>query len=138
MKLKIITGIGMLILVVVTACQSDEQLEFKHYYSGGHVIYETNCQNCHGANGEGLKSLIPPLTDSAYLKTNKAMLPCAVKYGLKGKITVLNRSFEGEMPKSDLAPIEIAMALTYITNSFGNKMNTITSQQVEGELGKCK
>jgi mono/diheme cytochrome c family protein len=138
MKLKIIAGIVFLLSILVISCQSDENVEFDRYYSAGSLVYQTKCQNCHGVHGEGLQGLIPPLTDSVYLKNNRALLPCAVKYGLKGKIAILNRQFESEMPPNDLAPIDLAKVLTYITNSFGNKMGTITSDEVNADLAKCK
>lgn len=138
MKLKIITCIGFLLLAMIVACQSVEEQEFKRYYSGGSLIYQAHCQNCHGANGEGLNGLIPPLKDSTYLKTNKTMLACVIKYGAKGKVTISDKLYEGEMPASDLAPIEIAKALTYITNSFGNKLGIINSEQVEADLRSCR
>lgn len=143
MKLKHIRVIVLVLFVTVTigmvvSCQSDEQVEFNRYYSAGSLVYQTHCQNCHGVHGEGLQGLIPPLTDSAYLKTNKDILACSVKFGLKRRITILNRQFEGTMPPNDLAPMNLAMALTYVTNSFGNKLGTITSEQVESDLAKCK
>ncbi|MDB5010466.1 MAG: hypothetical protein JWQ06_1255 [Mucilaginibacter sp.] len=138
MKLNIIIGLGLICLSLIISCQSEDQLEFKRYYSSGSLIYQNRCQNCHGAKGEGLSALIPPLTDSAYLKTNKETLACAVKYGLKGKINISQKVFEGQMPANDLAPVAIAEVLTYITNSFGNKMGTITSEQVNKDLAKCK
>jgi len=138
MKLKLISGIFLLLTVLIVSCQSDEQVEFYRYYSGGSAIYQTHCQNCHGSKGEGLQALIPPLTDVAYLKNNKALLACFLKNGLKGKIIINGREFEGEMPADDLAPIEIAKVLTYVTNSFGNKMATINLQMVESDLKKCR
>jgi len=138
MKLNIIAGIGFIVVLFVVSCQSDEQLEFDRYYSAGSLIYQTHCQNCHGANGEGLQGLMPPLTDPVFLKANKAILSCSVRYGLKGKIIISKRLFVEEMPPNNLAPIEIANVLTYITNSFGNKMGIITSQNAENDLAKCK
>jgi mono/diheme cytochrome c family protein len=137
MKLKIIIGLGILV-AMIAACQSDDQLEFKHYYASGSVVFQTHCQNCHGRNGEGLQGLIPPLTDSIYLKTNKDLLACSIKNGLKGKINIVGKEFDGSMPANDFAPIEIAEVLTYITNSFGNKLGTVTSQNVDSNLPKCK
>jgi mono/diheme cytochrome c family protein len=138
MKFKIIGGILLMLSILIISCQSDEQLEFKRYYSAGSLVYQTHCQNCHGANGEGLQGLMPPLTDSVFLKTNKATLACFVKYGLKEKITISKRPFYSQMPPSDdLPPIEIANVLTYVTNSFGNNMGTINADQVAGDLGKC-
>jgi mono/diheme cytochrome c family protein len=137
MKLKLIIGILFILTVLIASCQSDEQVEFYRYYAGGSALYQTHCQNCHGKNGEGLQALIPPLTDSSYLKNNKTLLACFIKNGLKSKITINGREFEGEMPVDNLSPIEIAKVLTYVTNSFGNKMATINLQTVQGDLEKC-
>jgi len=138
MKLKIIAVIVFLLFLLFVSCQSDEQMEFNRYYSSGSLIYQNHCQNCHGTNGEGLQGLIPSLKDSVFLKYNKNTLACLVKYGLKKNITILKRSYDSEMPPNDLAPIQIANVLTYITNSFGNKMGTITLPQVGIDLTKCK
>ncbi|CAN5119442.1 hypothetical protein BH09BAC6_BH09BAC6_18970 [soil metagenome] len=139
MKLTTTGTIAFFLLIfIIVSCQSEGGLEFDRYYSGGSLLYQSRCQNCHGANGEGLAALIPPLTDSVYLRTNKAGLACFTKNGLKGKITVAGRSFEGQMPYTDMAPIEIAKVLTYVTNSFGNKMGVLTTQQVAEDLKKCE
>ncbi|MDN3584768.1 c-type cytochrome [Mucilaginibacter flavus] len=127
-----------MITAIVSSCQSDAQVEFSRYYAGGASIYQEHCQNCHGEKGEGLQSLIPPLTDSIYLKNNKKLLACFLQNGLKGKITVNKSDFDDEMKPTDLAPIEIAKVLTYVTNSFGNKMGTVNLQMVEGDLAKCR
>jgi len=138
MKLKVISGICFLLFVLIVSCQSDESIEFKRYYSAGSLVYQTHCQNCHGAKGEGLSALIPPLTDTTYIKENLKSLACNIKYGLKGKINLAGKSFDDVMPaEADLTPIEIAQAITYITNSFGNKQGTTTADQVNDDLGKC-
>ncbi|MCC8426161.1 cytochrome c [Mucilaginibacter sp. UR6-11] len=138
MKLKIISAIGLLIAVLFFSCQTEDEITFARYYSTGSVVYQNKCQNCHGKDGQGLSALMPPLTDSVFLKANKALLPCIVKYGAKGKLMIINQHpFEGNMPPVDLAPIEIAEVLTYVTNSFGNKAGVVTAQQVEADLSKC-
>ena len=138
MKLKAIGLIGSLLILLIVSCQNDQQVEFTRYFTGGSLVYQTHCQNCHGTNGEGLQGLIPPLTDSAYLKKNKASLACSIKFGLKGKININNREFEGEMPANDISPIEMARVLTYVTNSFGNKGGTISLDMVNADLANCK
>ncbi|HTD98036.1 MAG TPA: cytochrome c [Mucilaginibacter sp.] len=137
MKLRIIGAISAVIILFIVSCESEESLEFKRYYSTGAVVYQTHCQNCHGAKGEGLSDLMPPLTDTAYLKNNKTALACLVKFGLKGKITINSKTYDDTMPVVELTNMEIAQVLTYIGNSFGNKLNTIDFQQVENDLGKC-
>lgn len=138
MKLKVIGIIAILLIVIGASCQSDDQIEFKRYYSGGNLVYLQHCQNCHGDKGQGLSALIPPLTDSIYLKNNRSKLACFIKNGLKGKITVAGRSFDDQMQPDDIAPLEIAKVLTYVTNSFGNKMGTVTLQQVQSDLKNCQ
>ncbi|WP_295798562.1 cytochrome c [Mucilaginibacter sp.] len=138
MKTRLIVFAFMAMLVIAASCQNDGQIEFNRFYSNGSVVYQAHCQNCHGAKGEGLQGLIPSLTDSIYLKNNKNTLACQLNSGLKGKITILNKEFEGEMPASKLSPLEIAQVLTYVTNSFGNKLGTINTDRVNTDLAKCK
>ena len=143
MMLKRISGIlfalaFLAVISVLVSCQDEKQLEFERYYSAGSLVYQQHCQNCHGAKGEGLQSLIPPLTDSIYLKNNKNSLACFVKFGLKEKITISNKVFEGSMPANELTPIEIAEVLTYVTNSFGNKIGTVNLDIISSNLAGCK
>ncbi len=139
MKLKIIGAISFLLaLFFIVSCESETSIEFKRYYSVGAEVYQTHCQNCHGVKGEGLSALIPPLTDSIYLKNNKTSLACYIKSGLKGTITINGKAFDDVMPANDLSPMELAQALTYVCNSFGNKLNVINQEQVEADLAGCK
>jgi hypothetical protein len=65
-------------------------------------------------------------------------LACYIKSGLKGPIAISGKTFDDAMPANELSPMEIAQALTYVCNSFGNKLNTINQEQVEADLAKCK
>ena len=138
MKWKV-TGFLALFVVILVACQSEQELEFARYYSGGSVVYQSKCQNCHGSDGKGLAALIPALTNQVNLKANKSSLACLVKYGSKTHtINPAGKTFGGEMPATDLPNVDIAKVLTYATNSFGNKLGTITTQQIENDLKACK
>ncbi|RZA01097.1 MAG: c-type cytochrome [Sphingobacteriaceae bacterium] len=137
MKAGIISIIALLVVILIS-CQSQDELEFKRYYTTGKVVYQSKCQNCHGDNGQGLSALIPPLTDSVYLQANKHELPCIIKHGLNKPITVHGKAFLGQMPATDLAPVEMAEVITYITNSFGNKMGVTTTQMAEDDLNECE
>jgi len=138
MKLKIIIGLSFLLFVFIASCQSEQGIEFARYYSSGSLLYQSHCQNCHGTKGEGLNALIPPLTDTLFIKNNIHLLPCLVKNGLRGKVTINKREFTEKMPPNDLAPIEIANVLTYVANSFGNKRGTIDVTQVGNDLNNCR
>jgi mono/diheme cytochrome c family protein len=138
MRTGIVIGSILLLIAVMVSCQSEQQVEYYRYYSAGAAVYQNHCQNCHGDKGQGLAALIPPLTDTAYLKTNKKYLACCLKNGLDGKITVNHIAFDGKMPATELSPIEIAQVLTYVTNSFGNKAGLMSTDDVERDLKKCK
>lgn len=126
-------------VITIASCQSENEQTYNRYYSMGSVLYIQHCQNCHGTNAEGLGSLIPPFTDSAYLRKNLDRLPCFIKNGLKDTITVAGKKFSGNMPaQGNLSSIEIAEILTYVTNSFGNKMGLTDAEKVNGALAGCK
>ena len=124
--------------IFLVSCENENSIEFKRYYSSGALVYQSHCQNCHGENGQGLSALIPPLSDSAYLRKNLVSIPCYIKNGLKGQINIKGKIFEDAMPANDLSPVEIAQVLTYVGNSFGNKLNTIDEQSVQKNLAVCK
>ncbi len=134
MKWKV-SGFLALFVFILAACQSEQEIEFARYYSGGSVIYQSKCQNCHGSDGKGLAALIPPLTQ---IKTDKAVLACLVKYGSKSALNAADKTFGNQMPATDIPAVDVAKVITYVTNSFGNKMGTTTTDQVEKDLKGCK
>ncbi|MBS1530790.1 MAG: cytochrome c [Bacteroidetes bacterium] len=139
MKIRFVIGLVLFFTVLfIISCESDSSIEFKRYYSEGAQIYQTRCQNCHGKNGEGLLSLIPPLTDSIYFKNNKATLACFIRRGSKDPIVVNGKGFASVMPRQDLAPVELAEVITYIQNSFGNKFGLTEVDDVQRVLNNCK
>ncbi|MEC3880359.1 c-type cytochrome [Parapedobacter sp. 10938] len=119
---------GLLSLyMVLHSCQSEQAIRTAQYTVNGKDVYTTHCQNCHGANGEGLGKLYPPLTDSTFLSTHREQLACIVKYG------------KAEMPANPtLSPIEIAYVLTYIGNSFGHSMDMFTQEEIHSGLKACR
>jgi mono/diheme cytochrome c family protein len=124
---------------IIYSCQSAQQLEQDRYYVNGRDLYIAHCQNCHGAKGEGLAQLAPPLTDTVFLKENKNRLAGFIKHGLEGPITVGGKVYNEKMPaEADMADIDIAQLLVYITNTFGNKQGMYTTEQVAADLKNYK
>jgi len=120
------------------SCQSEAELEYQHYYTIGKSVYQTNCQNCHAENGEGLGDLIPGLQKADYLSKNKNKLACLIQNGQQGLIVVNGKFYNGKMPsQAQLAPIEIAEVITYVTNTFGNKQGVYGLERVTADLGRC-
>lgn len=121
--------------IVLQACQGEEAIRTAQYTANGQKIYRTQCQNCHGANGEGLGLLYPPLTDSIFLREHRSQLADMVKNGISGPMKVNGQEFDGEMPPNpQLTPIEIAYVLTYIGNAFGNNEGLYSLEEVQQSL----
>lgn len=124
---------------IIYSCQNSDELKQQIYYTNGRDLYIKHCQNCHGANGEGLGKLVPPLTDTVYLKQNKQRLACLIKNGSDTTVTIHNQDYEGKMPdNAQLFDIDIAQLIVYITNSYGNKQGMYKPEQIAEDLKNCK
>jgi mono/diheme cytochrome c family protein len=124
---------------MIYSCQSADQVTQDMYYTNGRDLYVKRCQNCHAEHGEGLVNLIPPLTDTTFLKDHKKELACIIKNGLNQKIEVDKRSFQEKMPAAaDLNDIDLAQLIVYITNTNGSKQGMYNTTQVAEDLKNCK
>lgn len=135
--------IGSLFLLVIAtiiySCQDAGKIKQDVYYVNGRDLYIKHCQNCHGANGEGLGKLTPPLTDTIFLKTNKQQIACFIKNGIKSPLIVNGQMYEGSMPDfPTLANIDMAQLVVYISNSFGNKQGMYTQEEIARDLKNCR
>lgn len=126
-------------IIIFQACSNEQELNYRRYFVNGKGLYEKNCQNCHGANGEGLGRLYPPLTDTARLTKNKSILACIIKNGISGKEAARAAGYETAMPGNpSLADIDVAQIIVYVTNSFGNKQGFYDQERVTTDLKNCK
>ena len=100
------------------------------------------CTACHGADGNGLPNLGPPLAGSEWVLGPVQNLIRIQLRGLTGPITVKGVEYN---PPAPMAPMsyqtdeQLAAVLTYVRNSFGNKASPVTPEQVKalrGEAGK--
>jgi mono/diheme cytochrome c family protein len=123
---------------IIFSCQDAGKVQQDMYYTNGRDLYIAYCQNCHGAKGEGLAKLAPPLTDTTFLRTNKKKMACWIKNGLSEPIVVAGEKYEGKMPDHNFANIDIAQIIVYVTNTFGNKQGNYTQNEVGADLSNCK
>lgn len=96
----------------------------------GRKIFDNTCAACHQANGQGMPGVFPPLAKSDFLMADKERAIRVLMNGLKGRITVNGKTYDGEMPKLPLTDTDIASVLTYVRNSFGNSGDAVTLEQV--------
>jgi nitrite reductase (NO-forming) len=103
----------------------------------GKEVYTANCMACHGDDGKGTDESFPPLAKSDFLKKlssqkDRTELISIPLLGKKGKITVNNKQYDGEMPMfSEITDRELAEVLTYVSNSWGNKARKFTETEVK-------
>jgi cytochrome c oxidase subunit 2 len=80
----------------------------------GKTTYEASCAACHGANGQGMPPVMPPLAGNANLK-DAAMVISVIKNG-RGAMPPVGAAFSDE---------ELKAVATYIRNSFGNSFGPV-------------
>ncbi len=100
----------------------------------GEVLYGAHCVSCHQSNGTGVPGVYPPLAKSDYLMADSKRAIRIVLHGLTDEIVVNGETYDEEMPaQSHLTDEQAADVLNYIRNSWGNKGNIITPEQVKVE-----
>jgi len=90
----------------------------------GQEVYENNCADCHRTNGEGLPVKFPALKGSALVMGDPKAVLDTVVHGRKGKL--------GQMPawQDFLNDAQIAAALSYIRNAWGNQAPAVKPEDV--------
>ena len=104
----------------------------------GESTYQTVCLACHQADGKGLPGAFPPLAGSDYLLGNKDRAVGVVVRGLEGEVVVNGVKYNSVMPAmTQLSDQEIADALTFAMNSWGNKGGAVSVAQVAAVRAKA-
>lgn len=108
-------------------------------YQQGKILYTNFCENCHMADGTGLVGVIPPLAKSDYLAKSGAAVPCIIRNGIKGEMTVNGKTYNTEMAGiSRLTEFEITNIINYIHTSWGNDLPIVEHLQVREWLKPCE
>jgi mono/diheme cytochrome c family protein len=140
MRSKVIAGfvISCLLALFFEACQNQQDINYARYYANGKSLYDQHCQNCHNADGSGLGALIPPLNVTVFLKNNRNKLACIIKHGFNDSISINGKTYHEQMPAShQLADMDVAAIVTYITNTFGNKQGLYDVEVASKNLKDC-
>jgi len=104
----------------------------------GEKVFQTVCLPCHQADGKGLPGAFPPLAGSDFLLGHKDRAVGVVVNGLQGEVVVNGNKFNSVMPAMvQLSDQEIADALTYVLNSWGNSDGAVASSQVAAERARA-
>ncbi len=113
--------------------------EAEVYKLGAEVFHrEAHCVTCHQAHGQGMENIYPPLGNSPWVTGSEERLIKLSLNGIWGVIEVNGVTFDpakGIPPmtafKAILDDEEIAAALTFVRNTWGNKASVITPEKVK-------
>ena len=97
--------------------------------SRGEKVFNGNCAACHQANGAGVPNAFPSLVNSKVVLGAKGDQIAMVLAGRKGQFMPTS-----VMPAQNmLSDVDIAAAITYSRNAWGNKAkeNMVTPAEVK-------
>lgn len=97
----------------------------------GKHLFTTMCATCHQVAGQGVANKYPPLAGSDFLNADKNQAIRVLLHGRQGEITVNGVNYNNTMPAFPLSDEDIANALTYTYNNFGNSGKEVTPAEVK-------
>lgn len=118
----------------VSATSISQPAPVKASIDRGQKVYAATCIACHQADGLGVQRMNPPLVKTKWILGDKKALAKIVLFGLKGgEIEIDGDDFHNPMPplQGQLTDVQIADALTYVRNSFGNKASAVSPTDVK-------
>ena len=112
-----------------------QQKPLKQSLIDGKEIYTDFCMQCHMTNGEGVPGAFPPLANSDYLEDVDKTIH-ALKFGLKGPITVNGKAYNSVMASQGLDDEEIADVMNYILRNWGNETEEVITEEKVASVQK--
>jgi mono/diheme cytochrome c family protein len=116
-------------------------------YPKGSALYKNICQTCHGADGNGIRALAPPLNNSNWVKGDKNRLLSIILFGLTGPIKVNETVYgppeiNGDMPgigyNKEISDGDLAELTSYIRKAWNNESDKVTPDEVKKIRAKFK
>ncbi|NOT74646.1 MAG: cytochrome c [Cyclobacteriaceae bacterium] len=129
---KIIPAV-LVALVIGSFFSFQKPFDLKSSIARGKEVYGNNCITCHMEKGEGMEDVFPPLAKSDYLMANKKRSIQQIIKGVSGEIKVNGKIYNSDMIAIDLTDQQVSDVLNYVRNSFGNKGEAVTVEQVKAE-----
>lgn len=102
----------------------------------GADVYKNFCNQCHRPKGKGIGRSYPPLKGSNWLTEKRMESIKAVKFGLKGEITVSGKTYDNIMAPMGLSNEEVADVMNYTMNSWGNTQDKMVTVEEVASVEK--
>ena len=117
---------------VVVTTSTQPQTELEKSISRGAKVYKDYCIQCHLPSGKGIKGLYPPLDGSDWLTDKRTESIHAVKYGLRGEITVNGEVYNNIMLPLGLKDEQVVDVMNYLMHSWSNTLSEeVTLEEVK-------
>lgn len=98
----------------------------------GQAVYSRTCIACHQPTGKGLAPVFPSIAGAPIVNGDPTLPIKFILQGLIGPITVDGVTYNSMMPPvAGVSDQDIADVLTYVRQSFGNRSNAVTIEQVK-------
>ena len=101
----------------------------------GKTVFDNNCAVCHNTDGGGKPGQAPPLNGSEWVQLSPNRMLRIPLYGLSGPITVKGQQMTFPIPMvaigQALPEEDLAAAVTYVRQVWGNKASPVTAEQVK-------
>jgi mono/diheme cytochrome c family protein len=132
----------------ISAAQKNKDPELvAKLYPKGLTLFLSTCQTCHGPDGNGIKSLAPPLNKSEWVNGNKEQLISIVLFGLTGPIKVNGHEYKaseisGDMPaiahSDEIKDEDVSQLLSFLRTSWQNNSDKVDVKEVSAVRAKFK
>lgn len=130
MKKIVLLSVCLSFTLVMASFQQKQKFDLKASIERGKEIYAAQCISCHQEQGEGIEDIYPPLAKSDYLMADKKRSIQQTINGVSGEMKVNGKVYNSEMAAFDLTNEEVSDVLNYIRNSWGNKGEAVTPEEV--------
>ena len=104
----------------------------------GKSTYQSRCAQCHGDNGEGIKTLTPPLSHADLPLQQFDSIACWIKYGMNHPIKVNGIDYDQPMYPNEVDAIQTANVINFMCQEFWNSDSTVNSIWVKEKWKRCK
>ncbi|MDR6781813.1 mono/diheme cytochrome c family protein/glucose/arabinose dehydrogenase [Pedobacter africanus] len=127
--------------------KNQDPLMLAKEFPKGAALFASSCQTCHATDGNGIKSLAPPLNKSEWVTGNKEKLISIVLYGLTGPVKINGYVYEAPEISADMPGIahseeisdeDVAQVLSFIRGSWQNNAAKISAAEVAKVRQKLK
>jgi mono/diheme cytochrome c family protein len=103
----------------------------------GLQLFRSICATCHGADGNGIENLAPPLKGSEYIDGSMNRLAAIILHGISGPMHVGGKRYElnNEMPallnNTSVSDQDIVNIIAFIQNAYAKEPKRITAAEVK-------